>query len=127
MEELRPDTLPGPINMSKIQLSPFLFTLCLLWADTGSGLDTAQEKPLPGAQNQKPGLEKLLKDHDSEVVKIYLHVFQLQRSNGWDAISDVIAATPALQSAPNMVVPSDSILSPRTWGLIPRPGSTVSM
>ena len=48
--------------MSKIQLPPLLFTLCLLWADTGSGLDTAQEKPLPGTQDQKPGLEKLLKD-----------------------------------------------------------------
>ncbi|MGB0154177.1 MAG: hypothetical protein ACPGFB_09125 [Verrucomicrobiales bacterium] len=45
----------------------------------------------------KSTIEKLLKDHDSEVVKIYLSVFQLQRSNGWDAISDVIAATPALQ------------------------------
>ncbi len=45
----------------------------------------------------KSTIEKLLKDHDAEVVKIYLSVFQLQRSNGWDAISDIIATTPALQ------------------------------
>ena len=38
-----------------------------------------------------------------------------------------MAATPALQSPPRMVVPSDTIRSPLTSGLMPRPGSTVSM
>ena len=39
----------------------------------------------------------LLKDHDPEVVKIYLHIFQLQRSDGWPEITSLIEATPALQ------------------------------
>jgi len=49
------------------------------------------------AKKVKTTVEKLLQNHNPEVVKIYLNVFQLQRSNGWAAISDVIAATPALQ------------------------------
>jgi hypothetical protein len=49
------------------------------------------------AKKVKSTIDKLLKEHNPEVVKIYLNVFQLQRSNGWDAISDIIAATPALQ------------------------------
>ena len=38
-----------------------------------------------------------------------------------------IAAIPALQSPPSIVVPSVRIWSPSTMGLIPLPGSTVSM
>ena len=39
----------------------------------------------------------------------------------------MMAAIPALQSPPNMVDPSDRTMSPSTWGLMLRPGSTVSM
>ena len=39
----------------------------------------------------------MLKDHDPEVVKTYLHIFQLQRSGGWPEITSLIEATPALQ------------------------------
>ena len=35
-------------------------------------------------------------------------------------------ATPALQSPPKMVEPSERRTSPSSWGLMPRPGSTVS-
>ena len=46
--------------MSKTRLLPILFGLCLLWTGPGSGLETAQEKPVAGVQ--KPDLEKLVKD-----------------------------------------------------------------
>ncbi|MBP82877.1 MAG: hypothetical protein CMO61_03415 [Verrucomicrobiales bacterium] len=49
------------------------------------------------AKKVKSTIDKLLKEHNPEVVKIYLNVFQLQRSNGWDVISEIIATTPALQ------------------------------
>lgn len=42
-------------------------------------------------------VEKLLQDHDAEAVRIYLHVFQKQRSEGWEEISELIGKTPALQ------------------------------
>ncbi|MEC5129622.1 hypothetical protein VSU19_22865 [Verrucomicrobiales bacterium BCK34] len=45
----------------------------------------------------KSTVEKLLKDHDPEIVKAYIHVFQLQRYEGWPEITELIAATPALQ------------------------------
>ena len=45
----------------------------------------------------KSTVEKLLKDHDSEIVKTYIHVFQLQRHEGWPEITELIAATPELQ------------------------------
>jgi len=42
-------------------------------------------------------VDQLLQDHDPETVAIYLHTFQLQRVGGWPEISNLIAATPALQ------------------------------
>lgn len=49
------------------------------------------------AKKLKSTVTALLKDHDAEVVKIYLHVFQLQRSGGWPEITSLIEATPELQ------------------------------
>ncbi len=49
------------------------------------------------AKKLKSTVTGLLKEHDPEVVKIYLHIFQLQRSEGWPEISSLIEATPALQ------------------------------
>ena len=49
------------------------------------------------AKKLKSTVTGLLKDHDPEVVKIYLHIFQLQRSDGWPEITSLIEATPALQ------------------------------
>ena len=45
----------------------------------------------------KSTVEKLLKDHDPEIVKAYIHVFQLQRFEGWPEITELIEATPELQ------------------------------
>jgi hypothetical protein len=49
------------------------------------------------AKKLKSTVTGLLKDHDPEIVKIYLHIFQLQRSDGWPEITSLIEATPALQ------------------------------
>lgn len=49
------------------------------------------------AKKLKSTITALLKDHDAEVVKIYLHVFQLQRTGGWPEITSLIEATPELQ------------------------------
>ncbi len=49
------------------------------------------------AKKLKSTVDKLLKNHDPEVVKIYLNIFQLQRANGWDALNTLIATSPELQ------------------------------
>ncbi|MDF1823122.1 MAG: hypothetical protein P1U68_00680 [Verrucomicrobiales bacterium] len=49
------------------------------------------------AKKLKSTVEKLLKDHDPEVIRVYLHVFQKQRAEGWPEITSLIEATPALQ------------------------------
>jgi hypothetical protein len=49
------------------------------------------------AKKLKSTITGLLKDHDPEIVKIYLHIFQLQRSGGWSEITSLIEVTPALQ------------------------------
>lgn len=45
----------------------------------------------------KSTVESLLKDHDAEIVRAYIHVFQLQRAEGWPEINALIEATPDLQ------------------------------
>jgi len=45
----------------------------------------------------KSTVDELLQEHDPELVKIYLHVFQLQRSDGWPEIDELIASRPELQ------------------------------
>ncbi|MDF1860720.1 MAG: hypothetical protein P1U87_10935 [Verrucomicrobiales bacterium] len=49
------------------------------------------------AKKLKSTVTKLLKDHDPEVVRVYLHVFQLQRPEGWAALNELVAETPELQ------------------------------
>lgn len=44
----------------------------------------------------KSTVDKLLEKHDPEVVKIYLHMFQMQRTGGWQEISDFIEERPEL-------------------------------
>ncbi len=45
----------------------------------------------------KNTVASLLKSHDPEVVAIYLHIFQLQRSDGWAELATLIEATPELR------------------------------
>jgi hypothetical protein len=45
----------------------------------------------------KSTVEGLLKEHDPEIVKAYIHVFQLQREEGWPEITELIEATPELK------------------------------
>ncbi|MDF1813353.1 MAG: hypothetical protein P1V20_14235 [Verrucomicrobiales bacterium] len=49
------------------------------------------------AAKLKTVVDQLLKDYDSDVVKIYLHTFQMQRAGGWQAIEDLIEENPDLQ------------------------------
>ncbi len=49
------------------------------------------------AKKLKSTVDQMLKDYDGEKVKIYLHTFQMQRPEGWQAITDLIESTPALQ------------------------------
>ncbi len=49
------------------------------------------------AKKLKSTVTKLLGDHDPEFVRIYLHTFQLQRPEGWDELTKLIAETPELQ------------------------------
>lgn len=49
------------------------------------------------AKKLKKTVTDLLKNHDAELVCIYLHIFQLQREDGWPEITALIAATPELQ------------------------------
>lgn len=49
------------------------------------------------AKKLKKTVTDLLKKHDAELVCIYLHIFQLQRPDGWPEITALIAATPELQ------------------------------
>lgn len=49
------------------------------------------------AKKLKSTVNDLLKSHDPELVRIYLHIFQLQRANGWEELTALIEATPELQ------------------------------
>lgn len=49
------------------------------------------------AKKLKSTVTGLLKKHEPEVVKIYLHIFQLQRSGGWPELTSLIEGTPELQ------------------------------
>ncbi|MEQ1840163.1 MAG: hypothetical protein ABL994_07130 [Verrucomicrobiales bacterium] len=49
------------------------------------------------AKKLKKTVTDLLKNHDAELVCIYLHIFQLQREEGWPEITALIEATPELQ------------------------------
>jgi hypothetical protein len=49
------------------------------------------------AKKLKSTVNDLLKNHDPELLRIYLHIFQLQRANGWEELTALIEATPELQ------------------------------
>ncbi len=63
------------------------------------------------AKKLKKTVTDLLKNHDAELVCIYLHIFQLQREEGWPEITALIEATPELQfpeaaPAPTVAAPA---------------------
>lgn len=49
------------------------------------------------AKKLKTTVTKLLQDHSAGVVRVYLHVFQMQRPEGWPEITSLIESTPELQ------------------------------
>ncbi|MEX2579098.1 MAG: hypothetical protein WD342_08565 [Verrucomicrobiales bacterium] len=49
------------------------------------------------AAKLKKTVGKLLENHDPDVVRIYLHTFQLQRPEGWPELTKLIESTPELQ------------------------------
>jgi hypothetical protein len=49
------------------------------------------------AKKLKNTVASLLKNHDAEVVRIYLHIFQLQKPEGWAELTALIESTPELQ------------------------------
>ena len=49
------------------------------------------------AKKLKSTVTKLLKDHDPAVVRIYLHVFQTQKPEGWGELTALIESSPELQ------------------------------
>ncbi|HRQ90036.1 MAG TPA: hypothetical protein PLA50_14655 [Bacteroidia bacterium] len=70
------------------------------------------------AKKLKSTVEGLLKKYDAETVRIYLHIFQLQKSQGWSELSTLIESTPALQfgaaadAAPATEAPADDAEKP---------------
>jgi hypothetical protein len=49
------------------------------------------------AKKLKSTVASLLKNHDAEIVRIYLHIFQLQKSDGWPELTALIESTPELR------------------------------
>jgi len=45
----------------------------------------------------KKTVDEMLDKHDEELVRVYIHVFQLQQHEGWPEIEKLIESTPALQ------------------------------
>lgn len=58
------------------------------------------------AKKLKSTVNDLLKNHDPELVRIYLHIFQLQRANGWEELTQLIESTPELQFGDAAVAPA---------------------
>ncbi len=65
----------------------------------------------------KKTVDALRKDHDLEVIRVYLHTFQLQKAGGWEAISQLIAGDATLQFG-------DEAPAPATEEKAPEPEST---
>ena len=61
----------------------------------------------------------LLEKHDPELVSIYLHIFQLQRNEGWEELTKIIDSTPSLQFA---VAPVEETTAPATEKSTPTKG-----
>lgn len=49
------------------------------------------------AKKLKKTVDKLLADHDDDLVRTYLHIFQRQRFDGFASLTKLIEETPALQ------------------------------
>ena len=49
------------------------------------------------AKKLKTTIDSLLKDHDAELIRIYLHTFQLQKTGGWETIDELIASDDRLR------------------------------
>jgi len=67
------------------------------------------------AKKLKSTVTSLFKAHDPEIVGIYLHIFQLQKSGGWAELAALIEATPELQfgeSKPAAAAPSTEAPAP---------------
>ena len=56
------------------------------------------------AKKLKSTVNDLLKNHYPELVRIYLHIFQLQRANGLEELTQLIESTPELQFGDAAVV-----------------------
>lgn len=48
------------------------------------------------AKKAKSTVADLLKKHDPELVAIYLHIFQLQKTGGWPELASILDSTPEL-------------------------------
>ncbi|MEM7600312.1 MAG: hypothetical protein AAF357_02730 [Verrucomicrobiota bacterium] len=59
------------------------------------------------AKKLKSTVTKLLKNHDVGVVRVYLHVFQMQKPEGWPEITTLIEATPELQFGAPEAAPAE--------------------
>lgn len=49
------------------------------------------------AKKLKATIDGLLGDHDAELIRIYLHTFQLQKTGGWETIDKLIATDERLR------------------------------
>lgn len=58
------------------------------------------------AKKLKSTVGGMLKKHDHEIVRIYLHIFQTQRSDGWPELTELIAATPELRFGDDAEAPA---------------------
>lgn len=67
----------------------------------------------------KSTITALLEKHDPELVSIYLHIFQLQRNEGWEELTKIIDSTPSLQFA---VAPVEETTAPATEKSTPTKG-----
>ncbi len=52
------------------------------------------------AKQVKAGIDAMLEDHPAEHVSLYLHVFQLQRPDGWPAVAEALEKNKELKLAP---------------------------
>jgi len=61
------------------------------------------------AKKLESTVNDLLKNHDPELVRIYLHIFQLQRPDGWEELTKLIETTPDLQFGDAEAAPAPAL------------------
>ena len=64
------------------------------------------------AKKLKSTVADLLKNHDPELVRTYLGIFQLQRSEGWPELTKLIESTPELQAGAADTAPEAALAKP---------------